>query len=260
MKTKWTVLIVAGAVVVVWAGQAVGQGPGRGQGWGPGPAHRAGGPNQAGVSTIPHRGGPMGLGGGVFCCPFGPAHSSVLGPLAWSLNLTDEQIKQIRSIYDQARIDANSVEQAVATARIALHETVASGATEAQIRAAAATLGTAVGHQAVLHAKVLTAAQAVLTDEQRKELDKIPERMATLQHNAQGPNPAGPGGNGGTVQHNGSNAPGAGQPAAHTAGPGGSMTLDQMFRAADANNDGVLTLEELNAFQGRTGGGQVRHQ
>ena len=32
----------------------------------------------------------MGPGAGVFCCPFGPAHSSVLGPAAWSLNLTSE--------------------------------------------------------------------------------------------------------------------------------------------------------------------------
>ena len=61
-----------------------------------------------------------------------------------------QQIKQIRGIYDQARADANSVEQAVATATIGLHEAVASGATEAQIRAAATTLGTAIGNQAAL--------------------------------------------------------------------------------------------------------------
>ena len=100
-----------------------------------------------------------------------------------------------------------------------------------------------------MHAKTLTAVKAVLTDEQRKELDRIPEKMATLQHNAQGPNPAGAAGKGGTVPHSGSTAQAS----------GGSMTLDQMFKDADTNNDGVLTLDELNAFQGKTGG-QVRHQ
>ena len=249
MKTRWKVLIVAGAAVALLGAQVMGQGPGGGQGWGPGPAHRAGNPNQAGLDAIPHRGGPMGPAGGVFCSPLGPAHSSVLGPMAWSLNLTDEQIKQIRGIYDRAKADANSVEQAVATATIGLHEAIASGAAEAQIRAAATTLGAALGNQAVFHAKMLTTVKAVLTDEQRKELDKIPGKMSTLQHNAQGPNPAGAAGQGGAVPHSGSIAPAS----------GGSMTLDQMFKDADTNKDGALTLDELNAFQGKMGG-QVHHQ
>lgn len=250
MNRSWKVLIVAGVAVVLLGNQVIGQGAGRGQGWGPGPAHRAGNPNQAGLSAVPHRAGPMGPCGGVFCCPLGPAHSSVLGPMAWSLNLTDAQIKQIRGIYDQARTDANSVGQAVASANVGLHEAIASGATEAQIRAAAATLGTAMANQAVFHAKIMTAVKAVLTDDQRKELDQIPAKMQTLQHNAQGQNPAG------TVPHSGQ---GPGQPTPHTGGAGRSMTLEQMFKDADTNKDGVLTLDELNAFQSKTGG-QVRHQ
>ena len=244
MKTRSKVLKVAGVAVVLLGGMVLGQGAGRGQGWGPGPMHRAGGPKQGGtgMGAIPHAGGPMGPGACAFCCPFGPAHSSVLGPAAWSLNLTEAQIKQIRNIYDQARADANSVEQAVAKAHIALHQAVIGGASEAQIQAAAATLGTALGNQAALHAKTLAAAKAVLTAEQRKELDKIPEKMATLQHSAQESNPVI-----------------TGQPAARGPGPGGVMSLDQMFKDADTNNDGVLTLNELNAFQGKMGG-QVRHQ
>jgi len=244
MKTRWKVLIVAGAVVVLLGSQVIGQGAGRGQGWGPGPMHRAGGPGQGGMGmgAIPHAGGPRGLGGGVFCCPFGPAHSSVLGPLAWSLNLTEAQIRQIRGIYDQARADANSVERAVANARIALHEAVTCGAPEAQVRAAATALGTAIGNQAALHAKTIAAAKAVLTDEQRKELEAIPGKMATLQHSAQGPNPAGPG-----------------QTIPHGPGQGGAMSLNQMFKAADTNQDGTLTPDELKAFEGKMGG-EVRHQ
>ncbi len=244
MKTRWQVLIVAGAVVVLLGSQVIGQVAGRGQGWGPGPMHRAGGPGQGGMGlgTIPHAGGPRGLGCGVFCCPFGPAHSSVLGPAAWSLNLTEAQIRQIRAIYDQARADANSVEQAVANARIALHEAIVSGATEAQVRAAATALGTAIGNQATLHAKTIAAAKAVLTDEQRKDLEAIPGKTATLQHNTQAANPAGPA-----------------QTTPHGSGQGAVMSLDQMFNAADTNKDGTLTLDELKAFQGKMGG-DVRHQ
>jgi Spy/CpxP family protein refolding chaperone len=201
------------------------------------------------MGAMPHAGGPMGPGACVFGCPLGPAHSSVLGPVAWSLNLTDEQIKKIRGIYDQARADADSVDKAVATATIGLHEAITSGATEAQIRTAATTLGTAIGNQAALHAKTLAAARTVLTEEQRKELERIPEKMSTLRHNPEGPNPAGGVGQGGTVPHSGSIAPASGR----------SMTLDQMFKDADTNNDGVLTLNELNAFQGKMGG-QIRHQ
>ena len=243
MKTGWKVLMAGGAVVILLGSLAMGQGPGRGQGWGPGPAHRAGGPNRPGMGMVPHAGGPMGPGGCVFCCPFGPAHSSVLGPAAWALKLTDEQIRQIRSIYDRARVDSGSVEQAVAQARMALHQAVTSGADEAQVRTAAAALGTAIGNQAAVHAKTVAAAKAVLTDEQRKEFEKIPEKMGTLQHNTQGPNPAGPG-----------------QTLPHGPGPGGAMSLDQMFKDADANKDGTLTVEELKAFEGRMGSGQVRHQ
>ncbi len=244
MKTRSKVLMAAGVVVVLLSGMVLGQGPGRGHGWGPGPMHRAGGPNQGGLGmgAIPHAGGPMGPGACVFCCPFGPAHSSVLGPAAWSLNLTEAQIKQIHGIYDQARADANSVEQAVAKARIALHQAVTGGATEAQIRAAATTLGTAMGNLAALHAKTLTAAKAVLTAEQRKELNDLPEKMATLQHSAQESNPVI-----------------TGQSAARGTGSGGVMSLDQMFSAADTNKDGTLTLDELKAFQGKMGG-EVRHQ
>jgi Spy/CpxP family protein refolding chaperone len=184
----------------------------------------------------------MGPGGGVFCCPFGPAHSSVLGPAAWSLNLTEAQIRQIRGIYDQTRADANSVEQGVTNARIALHEAVTSGAAQTQVRAAATALGTAIGNQAALHAKTIAAAKAVLTDEQRKELEAIPGKMATLRHSAQLSNPVI-----------------TGQTAPHGAGSGGVMSLDQMFTAADINKDGTLTLDELKAFQGKMGG-QVRHQ
>ena len=106
------------------------------------------------------------------CCPFGAAPGGVLR-LSWQLDLTAEQVKQIRTIYQNAQVDANTAAEAVVGARDALHEAVTSGASEEQIETAAANLGTAIGKQAALAAKTLASAKAVLTDAQRQELEKI---------------------------------------------------------------------------------------
>jgi Spy/CpxP family protein refolding chaperone len=218
MKTGWKLLMVAGVVLVVGAGQVMAQ---RGPRMGRGPA--------------PGRGPGMGLrqppGG-----PMGPA--GMLGPMIAQLDLTAEQRNEIRNICQQSRADANEVVKAVDDARAELHEAALSGANEEQIRAAAAKLGTALGNQAVLRAQTVAAVKAVLTPEQ---LQKWEELKATVPHSRQ--RPAGPGFGGGP---RGLQARGA--------GPGGPavvphLTLEEMFKAADTNKDGALSLEELRAFQ-----------
>jgi Spy/CpxP family protein refolding chaperone len=175
MKTGWKSLMVVGAVLALVSSQVLAQ---PGNGWGRGPRHMAG----PGAGVVPHTPGPMGLGMGgpgggcAFCCPLGPAPRGRLR-LGWWLDLTDEQAKQIQSIHDKAQTDANAVAGAVASARNDLHKAVISGATEAQIQAAATALGTAIGKQAAFAAKTLASARAVLTDEQRKELEKIQTRF-----------------------------------------------------------------------------------
>jgi len=175
-------LVVVGAVLALVSSQVLAQ---PGNGWGRGPRHAVG--SAAGV--VPHTPGPMGLGLGMggpgggcaFCCPLGPAPGGLLR-LGWWLDLTGEQTKQIQAIYDKAQTDANTVAEAVVSARNDLHKAVISGATEAQIQTAAAALGTAIGNQAALAAKTLASAKAVLTDEQRKELEKIQTKFTPLPH------------------------------------------------------------------------------
>jgi len=190
MKTGYKSLIVVGAVLALASSQVMAQ-PGRGMGWGP--RHAAG----PGPGLVPHAPGPMrpgmGLrmggpgGGGPFCRPLGPAPGGLLR-LGWWLDLTEEQTKQIDTVYQNAQADANTAADAVATARNALHQAVTSGATEEQIQAAAANLGTAIGKQAVFAAKTLAAAKSVLTDEQRQELEKIQtKRTPRLHRNRRGP-------------------------------------------------------------------------
>jgi Spy/CpxP family protein refolding chaperone len=166
MKTGGKTLIVVGAVVALVSSQVLAQ-PGNGRG--PGPRHVAG--PAAGV--VPHTPGPMGPGMG------GPGGLLRLG---WWLDLTEEQTRQIKAIYDKGQADATATADAVVSARDALHKAVVSGASEEQIRAAATTLGTAIGNQAALAAKTLAAAKTVLTDEQRKELEKIQAKVTPPQH------------------------------------------------------------------------------
>jgi len=180
MKTGGKTLIVVGVVVALASSQVMSQ---PGNGWGPGPRHAAG----PGTGVVPHAPGPMGLGMGgpgggcAFCCPLGPGPGGLLR-LGWWLDLTEEQTKQLETIYDKGRADANTAADAVVSARDALHKAVVSGATEEQIRAAATALGTAIGNQAALAAKTLASAKTVLTDEQRKELERIQTKMTPLQH------------------------------------------------------------------------------
>ena len=178
MKTGRKSLIVVGAVVALLSSQVMAQpwggGPGRG------PRHAAG----PGGGLVPHTPGPMGSGGGCpFCCPLGQGPGAIQG-LAWWLDLTEDQTKQINAIHAKVQADANTAAEAVVNARDALHKAVTTGATEEQIRSAATTLGTAIGNQAALQAKTLASAKAVLTEEQRKELDKIQQKLAPPRHRA----------------------------------------------------------------------------
>jgi len=232
MKTGWKVLMVAGVVLVVLASQVMAQ-----PGWGPGrgPAHG--------------RGPGMGMGrqpAGV------TAPGRVFGPIADQLKLTDEQKRLIRSICQESRADANEVVEAVDNARAALHEAVLSGASEEQIRAAAATLGTAIGNQAVLQAQTIAAAKGVLTPEQLKQLEEV---KASVPHTRQRmPGQGFGGGPWGLRAHGPNDSTVSRQAPAHSAEAGGGeqvphMSLEQMFKTADTNKDNALSIEELRAFQ-----------
>jgi Spy/CpxP family protein refolding chaperone len=229
MKTGWKLLMVAGVVLVMIAGQMMAQ-PGMGRG----PAHG----RAPGLGLRQQPAGPMGPGG-------------VLGPMAAQLNLTAEQRDAIRDLCQQSRADANEVVEAVDTAAADMHEAVLSGASEEQIRATAAKLGTVLGNQAVLRAQTIAAVKAVLTPEQLKQWE---ENKASVPH-ARRP-PAGQGFGGGPW---GLRAHGPGPNAGPAAVP--HLGLEEMFKTADTNKDGALSIEELRAFhETARGGWGPRHQ
>jgi Spy/CpxP family protein refolding chaperone len=174
--------------------------------------------------------------------PMRSPRSNALGAIGAWLDLTREQKTQIREIQEKGRKDAEAARDAVEDARDALHEAVISGAAEAKIRAAATALGEAIGNEAALHAKTVAAVKAVLTDEQRKEFDEMrAERPDLGQRVPRGPGAFRPWG--GPSQAPQARVRGQGL------GGGAPVRAEQMFKAADADKDGKLTLEEFEAFR-----------
>jgi Spy/CpxP family protein refolding chaperone len=235
MKTGWKALMVIAAVLALVTGLVM-AGPGGGMGWGRGPAHSGG----------PGMGMGFGIQGGG---PMGPPHSNALGAIGARLNLTDEQKAQIRQIQEQGKADAEAAQEAVAKARDALHDAVIGGASEADIRAAATALGEAIGNQAVLHAKTVAAAEAVLTPEQLKKFEELRAKLPGLRQKIRHE----------PIEPNDPNQ--AAQASIQALGVGGGrMSLERMFKAADTNKDGSLTLEELRAFRARVREARQKNQ
>jgi len=249
MKTGWKTTMVVMAVLAL-VGTVVLAGPGGGQGWGRGLAHGRGmgmGPGM-GMGLRMQGAGPMGPGA-CGLCPMGPVHANALGAIGAWLDLTAEQRTQIRTIQEQGKEDAEAAQDAVAAARDALHDAVIGGAAEAEIRTAAKTLGDAIANQATLHAKTVAAVKAVLTDEQRQKFDEMRKDLPGLRQRM--PHRAGWGD---------PNEAQVGQTVPHGRGLGGPLPAEDMFKAADTNKDGNLTMDELKAFHDARGGRQLRHQ
>ncbi len=223
-----TVLILA---MVVLAGQVL-AGPG-GRGRGP-------------------RGGP-GFGPGMPGPQVAATHPMMPRGILPGLDLTDEQIEAIKRIHDTNQEAMQAAQKAVAEATKALHEAVLAG-NEADIQAAATDLGNAVGQCALLRAAIMASIKAVLTPEQQAKLEQLQSRMRQrvqgFGYEVQDPGLAGP-----LMGLGHRRGPRRGvwpslQPMGFQRrgrGPGWGLDIDRLFELRDTNQDGKLTLEELQA-------------
>jgi Spy/CpxP family protein refolding chaperone len=169
------------------------------------------------------------------------------------LDLTDEQIEAIKQVHETNQEAMQAGQKAVAEATKALHDAVLQN-NEADIRAAATNLGSAIGQCALLRAATMASIKAVLTPEQQAKLEQLQSRMK--QHvlgpgqPMQGLGLPGPfpgfrhqrGAGMGTWQ-----GPGPMGLPHRGGGPGWGLDIDRLFQLRDTDKDGKLTLEELQA-------------
>lgn len=254
MKTRKTLLMATGAVLFLLGSLAMAD-------EGKGDPERDAGFDKPAVK--PESKGPAEPGGWILA-------------LAWRLDLTKEQVAQIQAIVEEAQAEAQEAAEVVAAAQAVLHEAVVKGASEEDIRVAAAAMGIVIGDQAVLRAQTLAAIKAVLTEEQFGRFDaiktKLPELRQLLQNrkareadvkspksqdktskdpgDAGGKTPAkGKGDAGGKTLAKGTKDAGDKTPTADAA-----LAMVTIFKAADTNKDGALTMDELNAYLKSTKG------
>lgn len=92
------------------------------------------------------------------------------GGMFQSLNLTDAQKEQAKTIFSSARESNSALEQQMRDARQALNAAVKSGATDAQIDQLATKIGPLSAQLAAAQAKTFAKFYAILTPEQRTQL------------------------------------------------------------------------------------------
>lgn len=197
--------------------------------------------------------------------------------LASWLDLTKGQVALIQVIVEQAQPEAKVAAAVVAATQAALHEAVVNDASDARIRVAAGALGLALGDQAVLHAQTLASIKIVLTKEQLKRFEEIKTKLAQRMAHPKFPNAdakssksptpdktAKGKGDTGDKAPTGDKTSTGGKTSTGDKTPTGDKTstedtataLIDLFIAADANKDGMLTMDELNAYLKGTKGDQ----
>ena len=190
--------------------------------------------------------------------PPGPGVHMRLGQILRRLDLTEEQIEQIKPTMESARENAQASRDTMNQARGALAEAVTKGADEETIRAAATNLGNVIGNEAVKKSSTMASVRGLLTEQQLTELDKLlaerKERREEFGKGGRGPGRhtgmrdrrGGPGQRHG---RQGGRGPGQGN---RGPGRGEGPNIDRLFDRLDADEDGTLSREELEGFsQGR---------
>jgi protein CpxP len=138
----------------------------------------------------PRRGGPGGFQGrgGRFGGPMG-------GPMALGIDprdLTDSQREQVKAIRERHAAEIRPLVEQTQAARKALHDNVLAGGTN--LRALAMELGKAEGDLAFANAQIESEVIAVLTPEQRQQMQEraknMEARRAQMQQRRQSPHAA----------------------------------------------------------------------
>ncbi len=98
-----------------------------------------------------------------------------MGRMTRSLNLTDDQAKQIKAIYDSHTADRAARSQAVKSAREALQKaTVAVPLNESAIKSAAQAVGQAEGDSALLEARIRASGRRAPEPRSAAEIRELP--------------------------------------------------------------------------------------
>jgi Spy/CpxP family protein refolding chaperone len=159
----------------------------------------------------------------------------MLGRILHRLDLTNEQNEQIKAIREANREKTKDAREAVAETTKALHEAASQEANEATIRAAATAVGNALGDRAVLRATAMASIKKVLTAEQLEKLEelraKMKERAGEFRKRMGDPK----------------SCDGFSRRRGRGSRPRRGLNIERLFETKDANKDGKLTKEELQA-------------
>lgn len=106
--------------------------------------------------------------------------------MAATLNLTDQQKAQAKSIFGEARMEAKPVRQSLKQERLAIRQAVQAGKSPADIQAMAQSEGPQLAQLAGIRAAAMTKFYAILTPDQQQQFATARQQMHQ-RHNAQTP-------------------------------------------------------------------------
>ncbi len=95
------------------------------------------------------------------------------------LNLSKSQMERIKKEFASLKEPMKAQSQRLREARTTLRTAIQSGATETEIRNAAATIGTIEGDLAMVRATLFSRIKPILTPEQLEKLKQLQERRAS---------------------------------------------------------------------------------
>ena len=153
----------------------------------------------------------------------------ILLRLKEKLGLDEEQVEKLTAIKEECKVQSKANAEAVRAAREALRKTIETGASEADIRMAATSIGKALGDQAVFASKTKAKVDGILTADQKAKLEELKLEWTKGRREQSGEGQRG-GGEG--TKGYGLAGKGAGDP-------------ESAFARIDSDGDGAISAEEF---------------